>query len=62
FYVTGRICDFGDKAAGAGTLLCTRGRVRAGLQVDWAGAIYGAGKMVRLGDHFTIDYQPFQGF
>ncbi|HYB99198.1 MAG TPA: hypothetical protein VEC57_08665 [Candidatus Limnocylindrales bacterium] len=61
-YVAGRVCDIGDKAAGAGTLLCTRGRIRAGLQVEWAGAIWGNGKMLRVGDHFEIDYRPFQGF
>ncbi|HYC01255.1 MAG TPA: hypothetical protein VEC57_19135 [Candidatus Limnocylindrales bacterium] len=61
-YVSGRKCELGDKAEGAGTLLCTAGRLKFGTQTLWTGALYGAGRLVRLGDRTELIRQAFQGF
>ncbi|HYC56002.1 MAG TPA: hypothetical protein VEL28_13790 [Candidatus Binatia bacterium] len=61
-YVAGRKCEMGDKSEGVGTLLCTTGRLKFGAQVLWTGALFGSGRLIRLGDRLELTRQSFQGF
>ena len=61
-YVKGRICLLGDLVLGGGTVLCSPARVKTGRSVAWAGAIFGDGRLLRIGEKSQLQYTPFQGF
>jgi len=61
-YTKGRRCVFGDVVDGVGTLLCVNGRLKVGHRVTWTGALYGAARVLKVGDNDMVDYLPFQGF
>jgi len=61
-YVKGKRCKLGDLIDGAGTMLCSNGRLKTGRTITWRGAFYGAGKILKIGDTNVLTYSPFQGF
>ena len=61
-YVKGKRCKLGDLVSGAGTMLCSNGRLKTGRTITWTGAFYGAGKILKVGDTNVLTYNPFQGF
>jgi len=60
-YVKGKKCLLNTLSIGAGTLLCSPGRVVARQGVAWVGAVIGDGKRLSAGQQSTFFYAPFQG-
>lgn len=61
-YVRGKKCLLADLSIGAGTLFCSPARVKTGRTVAWVGAIYGDGKLMKIGERTSLFFDPFQGF
>lgn len=61
-YVQGRKCLMNTLAIGAGTVLCSPGRVVARQNVAWVGAVFGDGRRMLLRQASAFTYAPFQGF
>jgi hypothetical protein len=61
-YVKGRKCLLADLSIGAGTVLCSPGRVKTGRTVAWVGAVFGDAKLLKVGEKTVFHYTPFQGF
>jgi hypothetical protein len=61
-YIKGKKCMFNTFASGAGTVLCSPGRVVARQGVAWVGAVFGDGKFFSAGQDSIFIYRPFQGF
>lgn len=61
-YVQGRKCLLNRDSIGAGTLVCSPGRLVARQNVAWIGAIYADDRRLSLGQGSAITYVPFQGF
>jgi hypothetical protein len=61
-YVKGKKCLFNTLSSGAGSVMCSPGRVVARQGVAWVGAIFGDGKFLSAGEGSTFIYRPFQAF
>jgi hypothetical protein len=61
-YIKGKKCMFNTFASGAGTVLCSPGRLVARQGVAWVGAVFGDGKYLVTGQDSVFIYRPFQGF
>jgi len=61
-YAKGKKCLLNTLTFGAGTILCSPGRVVAKQSVAWIGAVFGDGKRFFAGQKATFHYAPFTGF
>jgi hypothetical protein len=61
-YIQGKKCLFNTLSSGAGTVLCSPGRIVARQGVAWVGALFGDGKFLSAGQDAVFIYRPFQGF
>ncbi len=60
--IKGKKCMFNTFSSGAGTVLCSPGRVVARQGVAWVGAFFGDGRYFSAGQDTVFIYRPFQGF
>ncbi|HEY2775229.1 MAG TPA: hypothetical protein VGK20_14370, partial [Candidatus Binatia bacterium] len=61
-YVKGKKAGFSDSVTGAGTVFCMPGKLKTKNHVEWNGALFGAGKRLKIGSNSLIDHTSFNGF
>ena len=61
-YGAGKKCQIGKNNTGFGTVACVRGKVQLREGSVWQGQLLSGNKLLRVGEHAVLTYDPFVAF